>query len=319
MRKIFILLILIISINNIFGIEYNTYDMEVEHVFKASHLGVDSVDDLAINKHPGGEDASGPAIFFKNENLIVSDQTRMNMRTIILNKDYSFKKIVVNSFFRANIVHYDNVIIGMRFHETVNIFDQNFVQKSWLSYDNISFFNGYKDLYYKDNTLFITDNSYKLWGIRNPSLDINENKKNIMTEEEIIEEINSGKYKGLTIDSEKRLFLDGELQTIQYMKYILQFQNKKDIAGTIKKFNYNYETLAKFSMDTYLGKDHDENCYWSSSRTIMVFNKNGKLLNLFRFDEDKSNTYPAVSPSGDIYFMGYGTDNVTLYKIKRQW
>jgi len=69
-----------------------------------------------------------------------------------------------------------------------------------------------------------------------------------------------------------------------------------------------------------IGTDIYGNTYWTSWNTdIAVFNKDGFMIDLFVASRSKSSTTPAVSPSGDVYFMGYGEDNVTLYKIKRQW
>ena len=69
-----------------------------------------------------------------------------------------------------------------------------------------------------------------------------------------------------------------------------------------------------------IGRYSDGNYYWDLGGSHMtVFRPNGILFEFFQYNEDLSDSTPAVSPSGDIYFMHYGEDKVTLYKIERQW
>jgi len=325
MKRIFLTLVLLSCLYNLIAIEYNTYDMEVEHVFSAANLNAKTDNDLAIITFGQNPGASGPGLFFFYDTLVISDQAYWNddRRTIFLKEDYSFDKIFVGSFYQSINYINNNLIFGLGYDDITCFSMNNDEMKNKFKIKNSSlsaFDSQYKDFYYQDNTLFIVDKNDTLWGIRNPGLDINENKKNIITEEEIIEEINSGKYKGLTIDTEKRLFLDGELQTLQYKVFVDYWsENSTKISGSIKGYEYTFEELLKSNYSNFLGKDLDGNNYWASRKTLIVFNKTGNIIERARFDIYKSNTYPAVSPSGDVYFMGYGEDNVTLYKIKRQW
>lgn len=304
-----------------YSIEYNTYDMEQVFAFKASNLGLDNISDLAIVENPRAGEELGPVIYFDKESLVIADQANKYRRTIYLNDDFTFDKIVKDSFYASKNQSFEDYIIG-RGKSHITLFDKTpkWEVRFWLSDDDFIFLRRYKDSFYQENTLFIFDENNTLWAIKDPSLDNEKNKANIISEEDIIKDINEGKYKGLTIDDKKRLFLDGELQTINYKTFMsLLLDKNQKIAGKIKGFVYEYSLLARFAITTYSCKDNDGNNYWSTDRTFIIYSPDGKLVDLFRYDSNLSDTYPAVSPEGDIYFLKYGEDKVTLYKIKRQW
>lgn len=319
--KILIILLMIsFSIN---ANEYNTYELENVHDFKASHYGVGGDRDLSLILEGTNPGPDGPGLFFIEDQLAISDQAYWNdqRRTIFLTKDYNFEKILQDSFFGMNVIRFENIYIGENasFIQLFSIVDK-WEMEMYSSQDRISIIKSANDIYYQDDTLFIYDKSNTLWAIKGPSMDDSQNKANLIKEEDIVREIKDGVFKGLTIDDKKRLFLNNELQTIKYKTFVKYWSEKSpDLIGNILDGVYSFERLSKSNYSNYLGRDSDDNYYWSSRKTIVVFNNEGLLIERFKFDSKKSDTFPAVSPEGDIFFMNYDTDKVTLYKIPRQW
>lgn len=315
--RIKILILLLIVSGSVYAVEYNTYDIIVEHEFSASYRGRNDTNDLNVDLELGGPGPWGPTIYFRGEKTYIAD--RLNNRTVITHDNYSYQSIETNSFTSNSlIVIQDNNEIGVSDYGVSIRSNGQFTGQVRSS--DISFMRSVKSALYYKNYLFIHDKNNILWSIKEPSNDVNKNKSNVLNEEDTIELINSRKIKGLTIDSEKRLFVDGELRTLDYKTYIGYWASKNDlIAGNINEGIFSYERIKPMMLDYYLGSDTDGNEYWSSVRTIMVFNKTGYLIDRFRFNMQKSETTPIVSPEGDVYFMNYSKDKVTLYKIPRQW
>lgn len=321
MKKIFVSMFIILS-SCLYSIDYHTYDLEIVHVFDASQKGEGNKNDLAVNNFPGSGSLSvGPGIFFEEDKLVVSDQVNAQMRTIYLSKNYSFSNIYIESFYNSNVINYNNIILGYN-NDYINAFDKNSLGSFKFNITTYDFkiFRNYKDIYYQDNTLFIFDKDYKLWAIKNPGLDMEKNRKNIINEDETIKEINSGKFKGLSIDSKNRLFLNNKLMTVDiktftdYSREIRTVTNKPLISFE------NSEDLYITGDASYIGSDIDGNKYWYQGSALLIFNTNGWPIEDFVVSEwEKVDTYPAVSPEGDVYFMNYGEDKVTLYKVKRRW
>ena len=319
MRNIYIAIIMVIS-SSLFAIEYNQYEMKRVHEFSAEN-GEKDIDKVGLGfAFEGGLSAGGPAIFFDENNFVLADQEKG--RTIYLNNDYSFKKIYKKSFY-LNSIYFNpsSYFMGLTTEGHIGIFDKT---NGWelivqISVDNLSFLRNSKSAFYHSHILFIHDKDGKLWSIKTPSLDDAKNRKNLLNEEKTLALFKDGDIDGLTIDSEKRLFLNGELQTLDYKTYINYYSVNKNIAGTIRNFNYTYDYLKTFQLDDFLGKDKYGNKYWGYRGAFMVFNNNGGMIDFSTYTSKKSSTTPAVSPSGDIYFMHHGEDKVTLYKIERQW
>lgn len=305
---------------DLFAIEYNKYEMESEHVFNASHFGHNDENDIGVNLYPGGEDSLGPGLFFIKKQIIISDQSRKKNRTIYLNNNYSFDKIFEKSFVQSTVYNFINVALGNRFNKFISIYNiEPYEPITFLSYSDFHFLSSYRDVYYQDNTLFVHDKNFKLWAIRNPGMDTNENRKNVISEEYIIKEIKSGKYEGLTIDDKKRLFKDGELQTVN-IKRFFEYYNEQ-ISDPLPILNKkNKENFYIRNNAVYLGRDEQGFTYWYDNNRVLVVDDNHTPINdILLTKEFMLYTNPAISPKGDIFFLDYGTDKVTLYKIKRQW
>ncbi len=314
------LAILIIYTSNIFAIEYNQYEMKTEHVFSAEN-GEQDIDKVGLGfAFEGGLSAGGPTIFFDDNNLILADQEKS--RTIFLNDDYTFNEFFAKSFYLSNIYFIPSFyFMGITTEGHIGIFNK---KNGWelivlLSVDNLAFLRNSKSAFYHSNILFIHDENGKLWSIKNPGLDDSKNRKNLLDEKKTLALFKNGDIDGLTIDSEKRLFLNGELQTLDYAIFYSYYKSLHPELEKLTKLQFQISSKTA-NMMTYLNKDSDLNTYWDmGGKYIAIFNDSGLLFDFFEYDGDKSSTTPAVSPSGDIYFMHHGEEKVTLYKIDRQW
>ena len=114
MKKI-LLTLLLLNTFNLFSVEYNTYELEIEHVFNASYQGKNTQTDLANDFHSGADSPSGPMIYFDGNELVIADQAHKDLRTIYLNDDYNFNKIYADSFDRNNLIKGNNVILGYHY------------------------------------------------------------------------------------------------------------------------------------------------------------------------------------------------------------
>lgn len=317
MKNIYLIVLLLVSIN-IFTIEFNNYDMEQVKEYTVTQ-DENSTEGFDIPR--GSGDIGSPNPYFLGKQLVVSDH--YNKRTVYLDNEYNISEIFNNKFIYANRFYiFNNYVLGEATF-SFSIAKDNLMISDILtiSHDIESVLLRAKSYFYHSNILFVHANDGKLWSIKNPGLDANKNKANLLNQEDtraLFAE--SGNIDGLTIDSENRLFLKGELKTVNYNTYTTYVASKnRGIAGTIKGFDYTYDLLAKFKYQSFIGSDIDKNIYWSSDRTILIYNKNGQLIESFRFDSNKSSTKPTVSPAGDIYFMEINIDNIKLHKINRKW
>ena len=305
--------------SSLFAIEYNQYEMKRVYEFSVSYSGENDINDLIFVKNPGsGDIVVGPAIFFDGKTLAIADQ--IGGRTIYLKNDYSFNKIVKYSFYNKNIYKLDEYLLGFNKSSSISIYKSRTMEKcSHISFYELGFLQHSKSAFYHSNILFIHDKDGKLWSIKNPGLDSVKNRKNLLNEEKTLALFKDGDIDGLTIDSEKRLFLNGELQTLDYAVFYKYYKSLHPELEklTMLEFQISPKTA---NMMTYINKDNHLNTYWDmGGRYICIFNSSGLLYDFFEYDSKKSSTTPAVSPSGDIYFMHHGEDKVTLYKIERQW
>ncbi len=308
-----ILVLLFILEVSAFGIEYNTYEMNVKHEFNASYRGRDSESDFAVEFGTQGPGPYGPSIYFFNENLVVSDEV-IN-RTIYLNDDFSFNEIKDISFSDSIVYKMDNRLLGVSYDGITII--KNWEYESVIDTYSLTMFKEYKSILYINEYIFIHDKEGVLWAINKPSM--GSNLTNLLSEEETIKLIQNGLIDNLTVDSKKRLFLDGKLQTLDYKTFYEYYKSLKPGLEKLSKLEFQVTAKTSSMMD-YISTDKDDNSYWvMGHKYICIFDNEGLLFEFFEYDRKKSSTYPAVSPEGDVYFMKHGEDKVTLYKIERQW
>jgi hypothetical protein len=180
-----------------------------------------------------------------------------------------------------------------------------------------------KSYFYYGNVLFFHDGEGRLFSIVNPSLDEAANRKNFRNTEQTRKLFQPGSgfnLKGLTLDSEDRIFLNGELQTRDFAAFF-SFWAKlyKNEKSKLTKTG-SYYGLSSASYMDFIGNDRNSNWYWYIGRKyVIIHNKDGAVISELEIDPEKSRIIPAVHPSGDVYFLSYDDKGVYLYKIARRW
>ena len=315
MRLIYLVVVIMCINNSLFAIEYNQYDMNVVKEYEASQSNLD-IEPLRVNFHHNNPEPSGPMIYFKNETLVIADQNAN--RTISLTDDYTFDKKYNFSFSNEKIHQMNDYILGFDQFDGIHVsYNWNLIVR--VSFDYIEVLRYSQSAFYHSNILFVHDENGKLWSIKNPGLDDSKNRKNLLNEDKTLDLFKNGDIDGLTIDSEKRLFLNGELQTLDYAVFYKYYKGLHPEGKLSLKLDTQVTDEASSSM-RYIGKDNEGNYYWRLGQKHMsIFNYQGFLIEIFKYDRKKVSTTPAVSPPGDIYFMHHGEEKVTLYKIDRQW
>lgn len=314
MRIIIILSIMLCNIG-LYSMEYNTYEMVKVHEFNASE---DTKDNSYLRTNFYDQDPHGPMLYFDNDKLVLADQN--NNRTIILNENYSFSQIYNFSFFEDKIYNFGKFFIGFnKAYGVVVSDDEKIIIR--VSFDDIIQLRQSTNVFYHSNILFIYDKNGKLWSIKNPGLDKNLNILNLLNETETIKLfMNKNIVDGLTIDSKKRIYLDGELQTVDIKIFTEYKKNTRDIENkpyTEKNFEEDYFVD---NSGVFIGFDEDGNSYWYYNRGVLVINAYGWPIMIFTVnDQSKVSTTPTVSNKGDVFFLHSEPDLVTLYKIPRKW
>lgn len=319
--KFAIYLILIFTRVTIFSVEYNTYKMEKVHDYVVGILKEGGGETLGVN-NPGmsGPTPYGPGISYFDNSLHIMDIHRS--RTIkVSEEDYLFEEILGYNLYLGLIYEMDGCLVRINnFEQTLSIYRDGKI--AYLDLEELGDFRYISSFFYFNNTLFLHNKNNEINSITDPTIDWKDNRKKLTNEEDTIELINSGKFKGLTIDTENRLFLNGELRTLDYdtfLSYHREIQKRKGLERPKVNFTMQVKDF-KTGSENLIGTDELGYTYWSSWNTdIAVFNPDGFLIELFVVNKEYIPTYPAVTSEGDIYFMHHDVDKVTLYKIKRQW
>lgn len=314
MKKRVIILLLFCITNLIFSNSFKKYNLEL-----IKRYIIDNSDNtkLGADLGQGGPGTLIPIIFFDNENLVISDNK--NRRSIILDKDFEFEQIHKGNFFNYSIYNQKEYIFAFHKKTSAVVYIKSDQWKLLCNLKLENFLFNPKDIIFHSNTLFIYDFNWKLWSIKEPTIDSDENYLKLMNEDETLELIKNGDIDGLTIDPKKRLIINGELQTTNYEVF---YHYYKDQNHGIKYLSdgLDYEVSLKSTPYlTYIGRDHKGYFYWDMDGFICVFNKKGLLTCIFEYDYTKTDGYPAVSPEGDIYFIKSTQEKASLYKITRDW
>lgn len=299
-------------------IAYDVYDAEKLKEFGPTR-DRESLEKVGLEFGQGFSGFSGPKVFFLENQLALSD---MNLfRVVSLDQDYNIKDIYKDLFIYGHSIVYSNdIILGYASASSLTIIKEKAVLgKVRLkgSYMRLV------DYMYHSDILFMRNNNGKFWAVKNPTLDNQKNQSNLLQEKDIFQlfEENNGNLNGLTIDTQKRLFLHGELFTVSLKIYCSYWKELNgDIAGEVNGSKIKYDTFMKSYGFMLIGKDSEGNSYWSSSsHYINIFNTSGVLIEQLRINPDIIKSQAAVSPEGDIYFMQHEPEKATLYRIKRQW
>ncbi len=248
--------------------------------------------------------------FDRNGNIYISDA--INDRLIVLssnNKEITQSKNVYSNF--QNRIDTDGTNIYSR-HEYFFYVDEKFQKKiqirlvddNWnviLNGDEFTFL-------YMGGDVYFHNNYQEYFVIKNPGNDWRQNNMKIKKIDN--SEKNNNEFKKI----------DKSMISISYFLFInhsmIEFIDFLEYRSDSR---HRYPPINNVSSGIYgLGSDENHNIYWYSSvtREVYVF-RNGFVLD--NVNSLGKITFPAVHPSGDIYFLDYDDKAVYLYRIKNVW
>lgn len=323
--RIYILITLIISFNIIIAEEIHDYTEILVHTFNTGE-GNDELGALYGEAAMGTNETDVTAMCFdKDDNLIINDY--MNFRTVIYNKDFTLKKIYTSSSYANYLYVSDSLVYGVyesRTHFILNKENSTVVSLAIPAYIANKFTT---TTVFTDNVIFsyLKDGSIVSFVLE----DLDTLKYSEMLDSKKTRMLFSEKKKyGLDdfhLDSKDRIFYNGKLQNRDHdtmYKYWVS-QHKKNNEKEPRKVPKvpKYETLSGIS-SLFIGEDNDGNYYRSSVKGCIIFDKNGWVLDYFRFD-NRSFIPGAINSKGDVFYLARDNKDgklvINLYKIERQW
>ena len=183
-----------------------------------------------------------------------------------------------------------------------------------------------RSFWYHNGIIFFHDIENRLVSITEPSTDPAVNRASFRTTEQtraLFLPDSGFDLEGLTIDEQDRLFLDGELATLDYPTFLGYWQGVHQAAGNSAALELlaGWPSVVCPDRTGFVGRDADGNWYWNDNIAMLVFTPAGELLEFFVFPEEKITTRPAVSPEGDVYVMHYtySYSDVEIYRVTRRW
>jgi hypothetical protein len=338
MKKIvFAFCMIIFHILNLYCDQVNNYSLELIKTFGVGNN--ENTLGYASTRERGPGDEPGPSAYnFYNNNLYVMDSwnscikkfdKNFNLLENFNNLDlYQPWKIEVDNFENFNVLYSSGII---KIDKNGNkIFYIDFKRRGYeIKADPL------KSII-MDNIIYIFMNDGSLKYIKDPGLDAKANAKKIKD----ISELNlndssdnaSTRVMSSSDTSEVKIengviIKDSELFIRDFEKYLHYKQTHRTAPETrtmqTVKSNTSRdvnEFLKPGFINTYLGKDQDGNVYWDANSIVLVLNPDGVMIDAFTVDQNKVDVrFPAIHPSGDVYFMGYDPEGVYLYKVKRVW
>lgn len=175
-------------------------------------------------------------------------------------------------------------------------------------YDNFAIYNDYFIIAGEGNRILYSRLLYEDEGI----LLWNSDNSEFLSQ---ISEVNSDVF---SINQYGLYYLNSKLVTFNYASYINHWINEYEGYGRDQRHQMPPFSPVQTGVD-YIGVDHDGNFYWDVLGTIIIFSRSGFVIERFDYDRRKSDITPAVTPSGDIYFLDSSQDGHDLYCIQRQW
>jgi len=334
MRNLFVILFLIVIQYVMVAEKYHTYNLELVATLPVGEEeGMIRIDVSSLEPGP-------TAFAFDREgNIYISDV--LNRKLIKYDKNGKFIKEFPKTFSSnaQQLFINENGDIITYFESSFGFACEDSNGNKKFVIDLTSFLNekerSYKfNLIYQNNTAYIKLRDGKYIAIKNPEIDSKKNKEKLMSHEMLLKSqtSNNGQNqsivngKQITIDEKDRLIMDGELLDRDYDSFIgFHKEKKKNIKDSNrniidkKKIDLPFDVSESRSM-TYIGTDKDKNVYWrGTARLLFIFDKEGELLDVFKYDDKKSYVIPTIDYDGNIYTMNYDDKGVYIYRIKRVW
>ncbi|MFW6363328.1 MAG: hypothetical protein ACOC0D_05735, partial [Spirochaeta sp.] len=259
---------------------------------------------LKYEIQPGSGNMSGPnSLFFNGEIPVVADT--LNARFVELDSQFNWSRalstggIAPHGFFRET--HEDNwvslgnnVSMGFAFNQ-----EQLFMVGG--RNDDPYLVPTLRDVVYHNEILFIRNGDGDLVHIPNPQISTRSNQEIVQGTDQtrvLFDSDSDWDPQGLTIDENDRLFLNGELATLDYQTFYEYWEEYH--AGDIEKLTDIGMRISTNATMRYMGRDSDGNHYWAHYHIgVAIFSPEGKLFYRLRYNDSNVSTIPAVSPEGD--------------------
>lgn len=189
-----------------------------------------------------------------------------------------------------------------------------FLKNSWEPINVVILYN----FYYS-----VIDNKIKALIINPREINGFQEFDNVSTQK-LLSELEMNGLTGLSIDKMNRLLFDGTIETMNYKTFIEYYLEKNGQSDFQAYRNSNIHKFKPINTQSdgiqFLGKDIKKNVYWDIDiGYILIFNKDGYVLDFVKYNNSSSKTQPAIHPSGDVYILDYDKNGVYLNRIKNVW
>lgn len=321
-----ILTMLLVSVN-IYGDFYNRYYSEPVAEFKIG----DMEEELSYSPMPVPGESEGPGSFAFDQNGHCFINDIHKSRFVVLDSIYSIKEYIT----------YESISL-MSSAKQLTVTPEGIIGNSYgTSIGKLSFkgqslfrFSLYDSTIYKKfdkSTSLVLGNSVIYYDKdKNPYIfpsltnDEKQNIANVVLPEsfdDYLYSLNADDYLNQYTFINGGVIKDGIVHTSDFRVFDAYWNHKKKNSTPPEHlFNMHGLGMDIFKKPVYLGSDNDGNMYWNNGKTlILVFNKDGWIIDIFFYEKHLSKTYPAVHPNGDIYLLNYDETKVTLNKITRKW
>ncbi len=291
----------------VFGIyAQNIAEKSYEQVM--SYQSGSRMENLAIGETGPLGVPSGPIMGQSINGLLIFNI--LNNRLVMLNEAYRFEQ-VVNLRTEIDITPYDfNSPSEFLLATTLQVFaifnsESGETQELWIAH--FPEFRNYRSFAYYEDVLFVHDAELNLWSIPEPVDDQDENRDKLLNERQTGEYVRErwGATGEVQVDSEGRLFIDGQLVTRDFPTWL------------------GYRGIQTDLEPRLIGTDQAGTTYWTLYSLIYIYESGSTRAKTIRYDPNLVSGYPTVEyQTGDLYFLGRPISNNTqipLYRIANDW
>lgn len=294
-----ILVILFLSFTYLNAKDYNIYSTEVIKELEVGNEAGSYTVNFLLPSEPNGPSASAfdkdGYFYILNhlDNKVVKYDSSFNFIEELYNQNTMFGGIL-NFDESGKIVLYSSPNIFSIYSEDFS----RLIAKIWLKdtpYFNKTLPNSF--VWIDDKVFFRTIARDDIYYIDKPAADYVTNNQNI-------------KKVGNT---------NNIVDTSKLKRHIQDFVNSENIE-TVNKFKTRIDKVMKKSNRVaYIGADDDFNTYWKLSSLIIIINNEGDFIDIFIPENKKLRQYPAIHPTGDLYYLNYNEEHIKIHLLRRKW
>lgn len=319
--KNFILIICLLFGIPVIGEDYNTYELNPIKEYVANE------EDLSVGRFyladGAGGDPEGPSLTILDDDLVILDI--VNRRILYLDDEFNIYRSSERKHYLGDEYLEDQEYLVKMNPTSIVFSDKNFNLLFYYRWNDFPLIDiNPRDYYIYENYLFIFTKQAQWVCIE---MDGEGGYRNVYNVEETIDLIVSDdRFLNIQIDSNHRLFIEGEFFSRDYETYYNYWKEQNGeifSLGPSADIDFTGEQFLKSGATRpyFFGMDQVENVYWALGNTaIIVHNVDGHLLDIFvigRFDA--SNSPPVVNSEGNLFFLKYIDNKVVMNKLNRRW